>query len=187
MNAPELIRELIEYTERDLDQVQAFKTRSISELQYKQNPDSWSILECIEHLNRYADFYIPELSKRIQTSTYRQSTTFKPGLLGSYFANSMLPREGFKKIKTFQAMNPINSQVNIDVLDKFIAYQQQLLALLEKSKNIDLTKVKTAISISKWIKLRLGDTFRVVVYHNFRHVVQCQDILDSFKHSKRSS
>ncbi|RXM56703.1 hypothetical protein BOQ60_25350, partial [Chryseobacterium sp. CH1] len=31
---------------------------------------------------------------------------------------------------------------------------------------IDLEKTKTSISISKLIKLKLGDTFRFVIYHN---------------------
>ncbi len=182
MNTEALINELVEHTERDLARAKVFKKLSMAELQHKQNSDSWSILECIEHLNRYADFYIPELRKRIEASKHKRSTVFKPGLLGSYFANLMLPRERLKKIKTFPSMDPLDSHVDIDVLDRFIAHQTQLLLLLEKSRNTDLTKVKTAISISRWIKLRLGDTFRVVVYHNFRHMVQCQDILDSFKH-----
>ena len=177
MDASELINELIEYSERDLTSVQAFKQLDVSQLLYKRNLDSWSILECIEHLNRYADFYIPELSKQIDRSRYPKSAVFSPGILGNYFANSMLPREGAKKIKTFPSMNPLNSHVGIDVLDRFIDYQRQLLVLLEKSRDTDLTKVKTAISISKWIRLRLGDTLRVVVYHNLRHLVQCQHLL----------
>ena len=35
-------------------------------------------------------------------------------------------------------------------------------------------KTKTAISISKLIKLRLGDTFRVLIYHNERHIKQAE-------------
>ncbi|MEO9077333.1 MAG: DinB family protein, partial [Gelidibacter sp.] len=34
----------------------------------------------------------------------------------------------------------------------------------------------TAISISNLIKLKVGDTFRVVVYHNERHLVQANRI-----------
>lgn len=180
MDASALIQELIDQSERHMACVQAFKKLSVDQLQYKQSPESWNVLECIEHLNRYADFYIPEIGKRIEASKHKQSTQFKPGILGNYFAQRMLPKEGAGKMKTFQSMNPVNSQVELDVLDKFIAYQGQLLLLLEKSKNTDLTKVKTAISISKWIKLRLGDTLRVVVNHNFRHIVQCQNIVSSF-------
>lgn len=180
MNASELIKELVEQTEKHQAIAEGFKKLDIARLQHKPSRESWSILECIEHLNRYGDFYIPELRKQIEASHYKKSIVFKPGILGDYFARIMLPQEGGKKIKTFQSMNPVGSQVDIDVLDKFIAHLHQLLLLLEKCRNTDLTKVKTAISITRWIKLRLGDTLRVVVYHNFRHIVQCQNILKSF-------
>ena len=42
----------------------------------------------------------------------------------------------------------------------------------------NLTKVKTSITISNWIKLRLGDTFRFVIHHNLRHVVQAKNLLE---------
>ncbi len=50
--------------------------------------------------------------------------------------------------------------------------------LLEQSRDTNLTKIKTSISISKWIKLRLGDTFRIVIYHNLRHITQVKKILN---------
>lgn len=46
--------------------------------------------------------------------------------------------------------------------------------LLELAKNADLVKVKTSISLTKLIKLRLGDTFRFLVNHIERHVLQAQ-------------
>ena len=53
-----------------------------------------------------------------------------------------------------------------------------LIFLMFILSSLDLNKIKTAISISKWIKLKLGDTFRVVVYHNERHIKQANKILD---------
>lgn len=89
----------------------------------------------------------------------------------------MLPKEKLNKMKTFQSMNPAGSQLGTEVLEKFLKQQEELLALLEKAKTVDLAKTKTAISISKLIKLRLGDTFRVVIYHNYRHIVQADNCL----------
>ncbi len=58
-------------------------------LQYK----SWSILECLEHLNLYGDFYIPEIKNRIESSKTLPKENFKSRILGNYFAKSMLPKE----------------------------------------------------------------------------------------------
>jgi len=177
MNTELLINELIELTKKNMNEVQSFKSLSIEKLNLKPNAERWSILECIEHLNRYGDFYIPEIRKRIENSAYKKSETFKSGILGNYFAKSMLPKEKLNKMKTFRSMNPNNSSLESSVLDTFIHQQESMLELLTKARNTNLTKVKTAITISNWIKLRLGDTFRFVIYHNLRHVVQAKSVL----------
>lgn len=79
-------------------------------------------------------------------------------------------------MKTFQNMNPLNSKLDKKVIDEFINQQESLLRLLEESRKVSLNKTRTAISISKLIKLKLGDTFRFVIYHNQRHMVQAQRI-----------
>lgn len=178
MNSETLINELIELTQKNRSDVQSFKNLTDNQLNLKHTTESWSILECIEHLNRYGNFYIPEISKRLKHSTLQASPTFKTGFLGNYFAKSMLPKEKLNKMKTFKSMNPNNSALDRQVLDTFIQQQDSLIKLLEDAKNTDLTKVKTAISISKLIKLRLGDTFRVVIYHNLRHIVQAKKVLN---------
>lgn len=179
MKVDELINQLIEITKSNMNEVQSFKNFTNNELNTRISNKSWSILECIEHLNRYGDFYIPEITRQIEKSKRPKSTIFKSGILGNYFAKSMLPKEKLNKMKTFTSMNPINSSLDKSVLDKFLHQQELIIELLNKSKNTDLTKIKTSISISKWIKLRLGDTFRVVVYHNLRHIVQANNILKS--------
>lgn len=177
MKAQDLIKELIELTQKNIYEIQVFKELPIEKLNQKLNAKSWSALECIEHLNRYGDFYIPEIKNQIEKSTHKKSETFKSGILGNYFAQSMFPKEKLNKMKTFKSMNPLNSSLNKSVLDKFIYQQKQILELLEKSKNTNLTRTKTSISIAKWMKLRLGDTFRVVIYHNLRHIEQAKNTI----------
>ena len=80
-------------------------------------------------------------------------------------------------MKTFKSMNPINSKLTNQTLDKFIDQQHQIIELLDLSKSVNLDKTKTAISISKLIKLKLGDTFRVLIYHNERHIKQAEKTL----------
>ena len=80
-------------------------------------------------------------------------------------------------MKTFNDKNPIGSKLDKLTIERFILQQKEMLNLLEKSKKIDLNKTKTAISISKFIKLKIGDTLRVVIYHNERHLVQANKVL----------
>jgi len=172
-----LLQDLLELTRENLNIVENLKTQSTDNLNWKENPESWSALECIEHLNKYGDFYIPEISNKISTSKHKSSEIFKSNWLGKYFSKSVSYNEDLNKMKTFKSMNPLNSKLNIQTLEKFINQQHQIIELLNKSKSVNLDKTKTAISISKLIKLRLGDTFRVLIYHNERHIKQAEKAL----------
>ncbi len=176
----ELINDLIERTKNVMNEAQQFQDLSDAKLNWKANSESWSVLECMEHLNRYGDFYLPEIKQRMtKGKTVTPEAIFKSGLLGNYFATSLLPKAQLNKMKTFSNMNPAGSQLTKAVLDKFIAQQKTMLELLKKARQINLTKTRTAISISKLIKLRLGDTFRVVIYHNQRHIVQANKAIQN--------
>jgi len=48
--------------------------------------------------------------------------------------------------------------------------------LLIQAKAINLVKAKTPVSLTRLLKLRLGDTLRFLVYHIERHVLQAERI-----------
>lgn len=179
LKSEELLNQLKSVTEENLNFVISLKSLSEPELNRRISENSWSILECLQHLNLYGNFYLKEISEKINQSRLKNSEVFKSGILGNYFAKSMLPKENLNKMKTFKSMNPIYSELSKNVIDTFINQQKELLTLLETAKSKNLTKIKTNISISKLIKLRLGDTFRFLIYHNLRHMEQIKNILKS--------
>jgi hypothetical protein len=160
---------------------------SEKELRFRSNENAWNILECLEHLNLYGDFYIPEMRKQILgKNKVSQNSIFKSGMLGEYFANSLKPKEKLNKMKTFKDKDPklLNLETYI-VFSRFIEQQNMLLNILSEAENLDLCNIKTNISITKWIKLKLGDTLRVVIYHNERHIKQAEQIaLSNFELKK---
>lgn len=172
--SPQLLNDLTSLTRQHLSFIQQLEALPDQVLTQKANTTSWSALECIEHLNRYGNFYLPEISKRIAETRTDAAPVFKSGWLGNYFANSMLPKEKLNKMKTFAAMNPLNSNVDRAVIGTFILQLQTMLDLLQQCRSVNLNAIKTSISISSLIKLKLGDTLRVVIYHNERHIRQIE-------------
>jgi hypothetical protein len=167
-----LIEELNQKTLTVLEEAQRFLKYDNVTLNWKEQPNEWSILECIEHLNRYGDFYLPEISSQLQhAQKATPQTIFKSSWLGNYFAEILKPTAN-NKMKTLKPMNPVGSQLDKTTLTKFINQQHQMLQLLQQAQNCNLSTTKTGISVTKLIKLRMGDTFRVVIYHNERHIAQ---------------
>lgn len=178
MNTTTLLSNLLTLTYQIKKEVEELQMLTDLALQMRPRAASWSIIECIEHLNRYGYFYLPEITIKMSTSNqYSPSSTFKSSYVGNYLAKRMLPKAKSNKMKATKTMNPSNTQLDREVLTIFIQQQNSLIALLEQAHTVNLNRIKTSISMHKWIKLRLGDTLKLVVFHNLRHMVQIQNIL----------
>lgn len=173
-----LIDELLTITEACTASATSFKHLPLGVLNFKEAPDKWSILECLEHLNRYGDFYLPELQKAVMSKKVSgERLIFKTGVFGNYFANLMKVKNGkIIKMRTPGDKNPAGSALTPATIDRFIKQQEELKSLLDQARNIDLTKTKVPLSVTKFLKLRAGDTFRFFIYHIERHIHQAQKV-----------
>ncbi|MEQ9424772.1 MAG: DinB family protein [Cyclobacteriaceae bacterium] len=174
IKSEELIADLIERTKGCLNEAEKLKQLPDTHLAQRPGPAKWNALECLEHLNLYGDFYLDEIEDRMTSSNHQANGSFSSGWLGNYFAESMLPGEQMTTMNTFKSMNTHERNIDISAIDRFIHQQQRMLDLLSQARSVNLTKTKTGISITNLVKLRLGDTFRVVIYHNQRHIEQAK-------------
>ncbi|TAH19879.1 MAG: DinB family protein [Cytophagales bacterium] len=181
MQTEDLIQSLIEQTRQISNRVEKLKSYDLDTLTWKVSPTSWNILECLEHLNLYGDFYLPKIESKIKESSTKSEAQFKSGLLGGYFADSMLPKAKLNKMKTFKDKNPLNAKLDKGVIEKSYQQQMKLLDLLNRSRKVSLNKVKIEISITSLIKLKLGDTFQFFINHITRHLAQIDSIQAAMK------
>lgn len=177
-----LLRRLSEIVERE------FMSLSNTQLNWKENPKSWSIVECLHHLNIISGYYANLFMQRIEMGikrSYKPKKTFKFRYLGNYMINSVQLQEDNQlknKIKTPKAYNPEHSAFHArEVLQNYLQYQEDMLDILQASRAVDLSKVRVPIAIFRIIKLRLGDMLRFVTYHNERHIVQAQKVRTAIK------
>jgi hypothetical protein len=174
--ASALLSELTNQSKQLIQKAELLKNLSDEDLNFREKPDSWSILECLEHLNLYGDYYLPAIQSVIYNSDTTPDTQYKSGWLGNYFAESMLPKEKLNKMNTFKDKNPIHSDLKRSVIDRFIAQQRDFIQLFGMSEKVNINKVKVAITISRWIKLSIGDLFRFLMNHNIRHFQQLERV-----------
>lgn len=176
MQSEKFIQSLIEQTRQIINEAEKLKNYDLHSLTWRENPTSWNILECLEHLNLYGNFYLPQIERNIKNSNTSFESEFRSGVLGSYLAKSMLPKDKLNKMKTFKDKNPLNANLDKTVIENFINQQIKLLELLNNSRNVSLNKVKIQTSISSFIKLKLGDTFQFYINHIIRHLAQIGSI-----------
>lgn len=173
--------ELLVITDRLIGIARTFKALDATQLNFKRHPHEWNILECLEHLNLYGDFYLPAIELEMMAHQKTTSSSYKPGILGNYFVKMIRLREKQKKMSTTSDKNPVRQSrpLSATTIDRFLGQQERLKTLLERAQPLDLGKIKTPVSISRLIRLKLGDTLRFVVYHNERHIDQAERALGS--------
>lgn len=184
MQSENLIQALSAQTRAIVNEAENLKTLDLNVLRWRQHPTSWSILECLEHLNLYGEFYLPQMEREIRTSATKPDEEFRSGVLGGYFAKSMLPKEKLNKMKTFKDKNPLNAQLDKTTIHTFIAQQSTLLDLLDRSRKVSLNSVRIRTSILVPIKLKLGDTFQFFINHILRHLNQIDNVLIAWENAK---
>jgi hypothetical protein len=92
----------------------------------------------------------------------------------------MLPAEERQKSRKMKSPKDHIPPKNPDAekeINEFINGEKTLLLQLEKARRVNLMKTRVPISLNRFIKLQLGDTFHFLVAHQQRHFLQIQEIL----------
>ncbi len=174
----QLLNELIEEIKKGNQKAKHFYEQGKNVCNHVPKGEKWSISDCLEHLNLYGDFYIPEIQNAIINSNPdSRNNEFKSGWFGNYSANSMLPKNGkIRKMKTFKDKDPELLELDFEtVFARFFKQQESWIDLLEKAKSVNLNKIRSKTTL-KFISFKLGDTFRFVINHSSRHFDQAERI-----------
>ncbi len=178
--AEDLINELKGDVHKLIASAEQMKGVDKGKLVYQINKDSWSAVQVIEHLNSYNRFYLPQIDRALAERNDTRNAWFNSGFWGDYYTRMMKPTNVFEVKNRMKAMKkytfPNSLNVNT-VFDEFLQHQQKLLQLLDASKDRDLNAIKVPITMSKLLKLKLGDAFRFLVAHEQRHMVQARNTI----------
>ncbi len=148
------------------------------DLNRRPHEKGWSALECIAHLNSYADYYIPAFSKAIEQAQLKgwlAVEDFYSTWIGRYSIQSILPENRNKKIKSPKQHNHFASLRSHKDLKEFEKALFEIQELLDAAKEINLNKTKVSIEIMPLLKLRLGDFFPFLILHQSRHLAQAKE------------
>lgn len=156
-----------------------------NQINWKPSASSWSIAEVLAHVNAYAQFYNTSILERLKTTRHTTpSEDFLHSPLGKSAWKSMKLGKEHNIKRRFKSPKDYNPTFNPHLISEnpvqdYINLQQDFIEIAEKSSQYNLRRVKTMISISKIIKLRLGDVLLFIAYHNERHIHQILNILQN--------
>jgi hypothetical protein len=182
--APELeaFREQFDAVQSDADALLAALTDT--QFYWSPGPDTWSVAQCLEHLNVTARSYLPMLDESIATAKrYGVYGTgpFQYRWFSRYFVKSMEPpvRRRFKAPAVFQpAPQSAPPRKRAEIEAGFRGYQVQFVDRLRQANGVDLSKARVQSPASRWIRLDLGAGFALMAAHERRHLWQARRLTE---------
>ena len=176
--------DLINQLQVDVKQIIAaaehLQTADPVKLNYCPEEGSWSVAQVLEHLNAYNRYYLPLIEKSMIHISKDTSAWFIPGFWGNYFTKTMMPKNVYEirsKMKTSKNFTP-DKGANVEtVFKEFYQHQNKLLQLLDVARRRNLNTIRIPITISKLVRLKLGDIFRFLVAHEQRHMIQARNAI----------
>ncbi|MBL7739857.1 MAG: DinB family protein [Chitinophagaceae bacterium] len=180
--------ELLEQLQADVRQLiltaSHLQKEQVSVLTLQPAAGKWSVAQVLEHLNSYGRYYLPAIERSLAKSEATAAEWFKPGWIGNYFTKIMQPGNDGKLTNKFKAPKEHTPVLKLDVntvIHTFLEQQHHLLNLLDEAKGKNIGRIRTPISISRVIKLKVGDTFRFLVAHEQRHFIQIRNVVSELK------
>lgn len=175
MNSTTYIEHLENRVQKVKEAVAAWRNASSLEILQKRTPQNgWSALQCLDHLNKYADQYMQGLEQAAkETTTKTPPREVLHGWLGKKFTKMLSPTVT-KPMKTASNLEASSSELGMDVVDQFLALQDRILAVLAASKLSDINQRRIPFAFFKPLKLRTSDVMDFMIGHEERHLLQAQ-------------
>lgn len=191
MTSTDLLTEVRSITETNLKVLrERFSGLNKVQLSWRPTEASWNVQEIFAHLNLFANYYHEAFLRYIEKTKFKTpKENFLSSPLGRSAWKSMKLGHANNVKRKFKAVKGYNPRLDPALLTgtdlpDFEKNLQDLLLVFEASEKVNIRKVKIPISISKIIRLRLGDALLFVVYHNERHMQQALNVISNPKFPK---
>lgn len=154
-----------------------FTHLSDAQLRTRPAPGKWSIVECFQHLNLSERYYVRQLQHKTDRLGLVQhnptNQTVESDWIGRIVlrfldpkSTTKIPAPGILRPRSASELDPA------DVMSQFLELQTLQRDVLNKLTYLDWNSEKVPTIYGNWLKMRLGDTIRMLVVHTERHLQQ---------------
>ena len=158
-----------------------FGQLSAAQINWKPSEADWSIGQCFDHLIISNRGYLPILQAILagrKKPALWERVPVLPGIFGPMLVRALRPDSG-RKLRARKAFRPSASGVEADIIGRFLAQQDQLLRLMEATKNLDRDTIIVTSPVMGLITYSLMDAYRIITVHEQNHFVQARRVLES--------
>lgn len=142
----------------------------------------WSVARCIEHLNLTSRAYVPVLQTAFWDARKRGMMAKEPSYRMDFWGWLLLKgvdENARFKMKTPEPFVPPTIEPKEKVIREYDELQNELIALLEDSADLALSKITITSPFNAKIKYNAYSAYRIIAAHQRRHLSQAEHVFTS--------
>jgi hypothetical protein len=152
-----------------------------NQVNWKPSPDQWSVAQCFDHLITTNRGYFPQFDQVIKgekITTLWQRAPFLPGFFGGLLIRAVSP-EAKRKLKAPIKFQPSTSDIDPQIVNKFLAHQQEVIGKVEAMGQKNIDRIVIYSPATNLVIYSALDACRIIVAHERRHLIQAQRVMES--------
>ncbi len=168
MNYSEKLNEISKSVENN------FGPLNPTQLNWKSEPNVWSIAQCLQHLIVSNEKYFP-IFENVSSGKHKMTFWEKYNPLTNYTGKTMVKTLGpvvTKKFVSPKLFLPAFSEIKSSIIDEFLAHQNKLTAFYTKLKDEKYDNVIVTSPVAALLSIKLRDVQTILVVHEERHLQQ---------------
>ncbi|MBK9097091.1 MAG: DinB family protein [bacterium] len=176
----QIIQKCITATKANVERATSiFSHLSEKQLNWKPNPDSWSVGECISHLINSNSLYLSKIENILGEvkSTESKDFSYKQSLVGKMIVKGVDPKN-VRKSKTFKVFFPDSSNIKKSIIEDYAVSSDKFIRLADNLRHLDLKKIKLSSPVNKLLRMNLGDPLIIIPLHDERHLNQAERVMN---------
>ena len=160
------------------DALKVFGGLSAAQLNWKPSEQQWSVGQCFDHLIVTNSSFFPVM-ERVAAGTFKSDLWARvspfSGYFGRYILGALDPSKG-KKIKAPRAFLPASSDVDADVIERFVENLAEVSARMRATEDADLGRTVVTSPAMALVTYSLRDVYRIFVAHARSHFEQARRV-----------
>jgi hypothetical protein len=148
-----------------------------AQLNWKAEPMSWSVGQCLEHLSISNELYTGPIVEALHGRPRKPVETITPGWFGRWFLRSFIEPDTQKiKAKAPGKIKPVASHLDASILDRFLASNAGVRAAIALARDVDVNRVRFRNPFIPVIRFTVGTGLLLLVRHDRRHLLQADRV-----------
>ncbi len=183
LESPNLLQTIANETEKNSEAAsQLVAGLSEAQLNWKPDPDKWSIAQCLDHLavtsKKFDAYFAAAVARGREKWPASIAPAYRPSWMGGWLIKQVTPETG-RNLPAPKVFRPSESSNIQGALQSFLKQQERFLAFVRETTGIDYNKTRLRSPVTPLMRYSLADAFVVTVVHGQRHLAQARRVRET--------